>query len=57
MEQLLEGDGADDWDFDKELESIDVAKTDAGGQELSLESVDLDIDEDKSGRRITDERI
>jgi twitching motility protein PilJ len=57
MEQLLEGDGADDWDFDKELESIDVAKTDAVDQELSLESVDLDIDEDKSGRRITDERI
>ncbi len=57
MEQLLEGDGADDWDFDKELESIDVAKTDAGDQELSLESVNLDLDQDKNGRRITDERI
>ena len=57
MEQLLEGDGADDWDFDKELESIDSAKTDAGDQELSLGSIDLDIDEDQSGRRITDERI
>ena len=56
MEQLLEGDGADDWDFDKD-ESLGLAKTDAGDKELSLESIDLDIDEDKSGRRITDDRI
>lgn len=58
MEQLLEGDSAgDDWDVDKELESLDLEKDASEDKELSLEGIELDIDEDKGGRRITDERI
>lgn len=58
MEQLLEGDSAgDDWDVDKELESLDIEKDVSGDEELSLEGIELDIDEEKGGRRITDERI
>lgn len=58
MEQLLEGDSAgDDWDVDKELESLDIEKDVSGDEELSLEGIELDIDEEKGGRQITDERI
>ena len=58
MEQLLEGDSAgDDWDVDKELESLDIEEDVSGDEELSLEGIELDIDEEKGGRRITDERI
>jgi twitching motility protein PilJ len=47
MEELLKGDGGD-WDFDKEKD-----KKTSG---LSLESIDLELDGDESGRRITDDR-
>jgi len=58
MEQLLEGDSTEEnWDFDKELESLDVEKDKDLEKELSLEDIELDMGEDKAGRRITDERI
>lgn len=58
MEQLLEGDSAEkEWDFDKELESLDLEKNDSEDKGLSLENIELEIDEEKGGRRITDERI
>jgi twitching motility protein PilJ len=56
MEQLLEGDADSEWDFDTDSTSNTADKSEEDG-ELSLETVDLGLDENESGRRITDDRV
>lgn len=56
MEQLLEGDAGSEWDFDADPTSTTADKS-GGDGELSLEAVDLGLDENESGRRITDDRV